>query len=650
MDEALWRPSNRRIAAAEVTRFTAFVNKSWNAQATDYRRLHRWSVEHPEQFWDAMWGFAEVVADTKGDTVLEHGERMPGARWFPQAWLNYAENLLQRRDDGEAIVFRGEDRVRRSLSFAELYDAVSVLARALADAGVSRGDRVAGYLPNMPEAIIAMLAATSLGAVWSSCSPDFGVRGVVDRFGQIAPKVLFTADGYFYNGKKHDSLARAAEILEELPDVVRMIVVPYTEATPDIDGLPKAVGLEAFTAGYTPGDIAFERLPFDHPLFIMYSSGTTGVPKCMVHGAGGTLLQHLKEHQLQSDIHTGDRLMYFTTCGWMMWNWLATALASGATLLLYDGAPFYPDGNALFDYADEAGITHFGTSAKFIDALKKSGFKPASSHSLDSVRTILSTGSPLVPESFDFVYEHIKSDVCLSSIIGGTDIISCFALGNPALPVYRGEIQCLGLGMDVAAYDDDGNAVVGAKGELVCRRPFPSMPVGFWNDPDGAKYHAAYFEKFPGIWCHGDYVVLTENGGMIVYGRSDAVLNPGGVRIGTAEIYRQVEQLDEVVEGLVIGQDWDGDVRVVLFVMLREGVDLDDDLRGRIKDKIRRNTTPRHVPARIVQVADIPRTKNGKIVELAVRNVVHGREVKNKDALANPEALELFRGIALLET
>jgi acetoacetyl-CoA synthetase len=502
----------------------------------------------------------------------------------------------------------------------------------------------------MPEAIIAMLAASSLGAVWSSCSPDFGVRGVVDRFGQIAPKVLFTADGYFYNGKKHDSLARVAEILKELPDVERVIVVPYTEVTPDIDGLPKAVGLEAFTAGYTPGDISFERLPFDHPLFIMYSSGTTGVPKCMVHGAGGTLLQHLKEHQLQTDIRTGDRLMYFTTCGWMMWNWLASALASGATLLLYDGAPFYPDGNALFDYADEAGITHFGTSAKFIDALKKSGLKPASSHSLESVRTILSTGSPLVPESFDFVYEHIKNDVCLSSISGGTDIISCFALGNSTLPVYRGEIQCLGLGMDVAAYDDDGNAVLGAKGELVCRRPFPSMPVGFWNDPDGAKYHAAYFEKFPDIWCHGDYVVLTENGGMIVYGRSDAVLNPGGVRIGTAEIYRQVEQLDEVIEGLVIGQDWDGDVRVVLFVILREDVSLDDDLRDRIKSKIRRNTTPRHVPARIVQVADIPRTKNGKIVELAVRNVVHGREVTNKDALANPEALELFRGISLLET
>jgi acetoacetyl-CoA synthetase len=649
MAEPLWRPSAERVAAAEITRFTAFVNQSWDVGAVDYQDLHRWSVEHPEQFWDAMWGFAEIIADRKGEVVLEDAWRMPGARWFPEAWLNYAENLLRRRDDGLAIEFRGEDRVRRSLTYAQLYDAVSVLTLALADAGVCRGDRVAGYLPNMPEAIIAMLAATSLGAVWSSCSPDFGVRGVVDRFGQIAPKVLFTADGYFYGGKKHDSLARVTEILEQLPTVEQVVVVAYTEAMPDIDGLPKAVTLEAFTAAYPPGDIAFERLPFDHPLFIMYSSGTTGVPKCMVHGAGGTLIQHLKEHQLQSDIRSGDRVMFFTTCGWMMWNWLASALASGATLLLYDGAPFYPDGNALFDYADASAMTHFGTSAKFIDALKKSGLEPANNHPLGALRALLSTGSPLAPESFDFVYEHVKNDICLSSITGGTDIISCFALGNPALPVYRGEIQCIGLGMDVAAFDDSGDALMGSKGELVCRSPFPSMPVGFWNDPDGAKYQAAYFDKFPGVWCHGDYVALTENGGMIVYGRSDAILNPGGVRIGTAEIYRQVEQLDEVLESIVIGQDWDHDVRIVLFLVLREGVSLDDDLRERVKDRIRRNTTPRHVPARIVQVADIPRTKNGKIVEIAVRDAVHGRAVKNEDALANPEALALYRDIAALK-
>jgi len=650
MDEVLWRPSVERIATAEITRFTDFVNASWQARAGDYRSLHRWSVEHPEQFWDAMWGFAEIVADTKGDSVLEDADQMPGARWFSGAWLNYAENLLRRRDDAVAIEFRGEDRVRRTLTYAELYDAVSILAQALADAGVGRGDRVAGYLPNMPEAIIAMLATTSLGAVWSSCSPDFGVRGVVDRFGQIGPKVLFTADGYYYNGSEHDSLGRVGEILGELAEVERVVVVPYTRAKPALGRIANAVTLDAFTAGYTPADIPFMQLPFDHPLFIMYSSGTTGVPKCMVHGAGGTLIQHLKEHQLQSDIRPGDRLMYFTTCGWMMWNWLASALASGATLLLYDGSPFYPNGNVLFDFADETGMTHFGTSAKYIDALKKAGFAPRTSHSLKSLRSMLSTGSPLVPESFDFVYEHIKEDMCLSSITGGTDIISCFALGNPALPVYRGEIQCIGLGMDVAAFDDHGNAVTGSKGELVCRSPFPSMPVAFWNDPDGAKYRAAYFERFPGVWCHGDYVALTEHGGMIVYGRSDAVLNPGGVRIGTAEIYRQVEQIDDVVESLVIGQDWDGDVRVVLFVVLRDGVELDERLRQRIKDRIRSNTSPRHVPAKIVQVADIPRTKNGKIVELAVRDVVHGREIKNKEALANPEALDLYRDLEVLKS
>ena len=645
MSEPLWRPSAERIAEAEITRFTELVNSAWEAQARDYAALHAWSVSNKTRFWDALWGFAEIIADTKGDIVLEDGERMPGARWFPQAWLNYAENLLRRRDDGLAIVFRGEDRVRRSLTYAELYDAVSVLRAALADAGVTRGDRVAGYLPNMPEAIIAMLASASLGAVWSSCSPDFGVRGVVDRFGQIGPKVLFTADGYFYNGKRHDSLDRVGEIVAAIPEIEHVVVVPYTQSDADLARVPRARDLEAFTAGASPGDIEFERLPFDHPLFIMYSSGTTGVPKCMVHGAGGTLIQHLKEHQLHAGLHTGDRLMYFTTCGWMMWNWLASALASEVTLLLYDGAPFHPDGNALFDFADEAGMTHFGTSAKFIDALKKSGLRPRETHALDSLRTMLSTGSPLAPESFDFVYEHVKEDICLSSITGGTDLISCFALGNPALPVYRGEIQCLGLGMDVAAFDENGKAVTGAKGELVCRSPFPSMPIGFWNDADGSKYHAAYFEKYPGVWCHGDYVLLTEHGGMIVYGRSDAVLNPGGVRIGTAEIYRQVEQLDEVLEGLVIGQDWDGDTRVVLFVILRDGVELDDALRERIRDQIRRNTTPRHVPARIVQVADIPRTKNGKIVEIAVRNVVHGQEVKNKEALANPEALELYRNL-----
>jgi len=650
MTEPIWKPSPERIAAANVTRFAQGVRESWGVDVPDYASLHRWSVERPEQFWDAMWGFADIVSESKGDTVLEDPARMPGARWFPEAWLSYAENLLLRRDDAPAIIFRGEDRVRRSLTYAELYDAVSRLAQAMREAGIVPGDRVAGYLPNMPETVIAMLATASVGAIWSSCSPDFGVRGVVDRFGQIEPRLLVTADGYFYNGKRHDSLEKVRTILAEISSIEKVVVVPYTTENPALDTVPRAVTLEDFTSGYGGEAIAFERLPFDHPLFIMYSSGTTGVPKCIVHGAGGTLIQHLKEHQLHSDIRSGDRLFYFTTCGWMMWNWLVSALASEATLLLYDGSPFHPDGNALFDFAEEARATHFGTSAKFIDAAKKAGIAPRRTHDLGDMRVVLSTGSPLVPESFDYVYSDIKEDVCLSSISGGTDIISCFALGNPALPVYRGEIQCIGLGMKVEVFDEQGRSVVGEKGELVCTAPFPCMPVGFWNDPDDEKYRAAYFDKFSNVWCHGDYVLLTEHGGLIIYGRSDAVLNPGGVRIGTAEIYRQVEQLDEVVESLVIGQDWEGDVRVVLFVVLREGVALDDELRQRIRAQIRANASPRHVPARIVQVADIPRTKSGKIVELAVRDVVHGREVKNKEALANPQALDLYRGLAELET
>jgi acetoacetyl-CoA synthetase len=643
MSEPLWTPSPERVAQANVTRFAAMVAERHGVAVDDYAALHAWSVAHPALFWDAFWDFAGIVAQTKGERVLLDGDRMPGARWFPDARLSYAENLLQRRDDAVAIVFHGEDKVRRRLTFAELYDAVSRLAGALGAAGVGSGDRVAGYLPNMPETIIGMLAASSLGAIWSSCSPDFGVRGVVDRFGQIEPKVLISADGYHYNGKAHDSRGKLAEILAELPTVERVVVVPYLSERPDVSGVPRAVVLTDFVADHPAGEIPFVRLPFDHPLVVMYSSGTTGVPKCIVHGAGGTLIQHLKEHQIHTDLRRGDRLFYFTTCGWMMWNWLVSGLASGATLLLYDGSPFYPDGNVLFDYADQEAMDVFGTSAKYIDAVKKAGLEPRRTHRLERLRAILSTGSPLVPESFDFVYEQIKTDLCLSSISGGTDIISCFILGCPVLPVYRGEIQCAGLGMKVEAFDDEGRSLTGEKGELVCTAPFPSMPVGFWNDPDGARYRAAYFDKFPNVWCHGDYVERTANGGVVIYGRSDAVLNPGGVRIGTAEIYRQVEQLDEVVESLVIGQDWEGDVRVVLFVVLRQGLELDGALRDAIKAQIRRNTTPRHVPARIVQVGDIPRTKSGKIVELAVREVVHGRPVKNKEALANPEALEQFR-------
>ena len=645
----LWEPSAERKAQANLTRFIAEVNARWNAGASDHASLHDWSIREPEHFWESVWDFTGVVGQRGRAPFLLDADKMPGARWFPQARINFAENLLRRRDRETAIVFWGENQVRRKVTFAELYEQVSVTAQALRALGVKPGDRVAAFMPNMPETIAGMLATTSIGAIWSSCSPDFGVQGVLDRFGQIEPKVLFCVDGYYYNGKSHDTLARVEEIVRQLPTLEKVVVVPYLIARPLISGIQKSIHLAGFVNGFKPGDIAFEQLSFNHPLYILYSSGTTGVPKCIVHGAGGTLLQHLKEHQLHADLKRGDRLFYFTTCGWMMWNWLVSGLATGTTLLLYDGAPSYPNPSVLFDLADTENMTLFGTSAKYIDALNKGGAKPKDTHRLTSVKTITSTGSPLVPEGFDYVYQNVKSDVLLSSISGGTDIVSCFVLGSPLLPVWRGEIQCRGLGMKVEVYGDDGEPVVGEKGELVCSAPFPSMPIGFWNDPDGRKYRDAYFARFPNVWCHGDYMELTPRGTAVIYGRSDAVLNPGGVRIGTAEIYRQVEQLTEVVESLVIGQDWDNDVRVVLFVRLREGLDLDDALIRKIKTQIRSNTTSRHVPAKIVQVADIPRTKSGKIVELAVRNVVHDLPVKNKEALANPEALELFRGLPDLQ-
>jgi acetoacetyl-CoA synthetase len=639
----MWTPSPERIARANLTAFMREMRATHRADAHDYSQLYDWSITQPEQFWGAIWSYTGVIGDRGGSEVLFDRDRMPGAKWFPHARLNFAENLLRRRDDNVALCFRGEDRVRSTVTYAELHDEVSKFAQALRAAGIGNGDRVAGYLPNMPAAVVAMLATASLGAIWSSCSPDFGVQGLLDRFGQIEPRLLIAADGYFYGGKTIDLLSRLRETVENLPSLQHLVVVPYAGARPDLQGIPRAQSLEAFTAGFTPRDITFEQLPFDHPLYILYSSGTTGVPKCIVHSAGGTLLQHLKEHRLHSDVKPGDRVFYFTTCGWMMWNWLVSALASEATVMLYDGSPFAVDGRVLFDYAQEERISIFGTSAKYIDACAKLGLEPGRTHDLSSVRSILSTGSPLAPEGFDYVYERVKADVQLASISGGTDIISCFALGNPIGPVWRGELQCRGLGMKVEVYDDDGRPVRGRKGELVCTAPFPSMPVGFWNDPDGAKYRAAYFERFPGVWSHGDYVELTAHDGLIIYGRSDAVLNPGGVRIGTAEIYRQVERLDEIVEALAIAQEWGNDQRIVLFVRLREGLALDEPLIERIRKQIRDNTTPRHVPARIVQVDDIPRTKSGKIVELAVRNVVHGRPVRNVEALANPEALALYR-------
>jgi acetoacetyl-CoA synthetase len=652
MDQPLWQPSPERIAHANLTAFTRQVRSHWGAAFDDYAGLHRWSVTEPARFWESVWSFCGVIGDAGDGPALENGHRMPGARWFPEARLNYAENLLRRRDRSPAIVFWSEDRLKSAVTCAELYSEVSRLSQALREAGVKPGDRVAGYMPNAPGAVIAMLATASLGAVWSSCSPDFGVQGVLDRFGQIEPKVLFATDGYFYNGKTIDTVDRLEEISRNLPSVEKIVVVPYTQARPRISDIPRAVNVHDLMAPYRPREIRFERFPFDHPLYILYSSGTTGVPKCIVHGAGGTLLQHVKEHQLHVDLKPGERLFYFTTCGWMMWNWLASALASRATLVLYDGSPFVAGGRILFDYADAARMTVFGTSAKFIDSAAKAGLRPRLSHRLTAMKAMLSTGSPLAPEGFDYVYREVKRDLHLASISGGTDLISCFVLGNPTGPVWRGEIQGPGLGMKVEVFDDTGRPVRSQKGELVCTAPFPSMPVGFWNDPDGAKYRAAYFEKFAGVWCHGDYIELTEHDGFVIYGRSDAVLNPGGVRIGTAEIYRQVESLDEVVESLVIGQDWPPDrptdVRVVLFVRLRDGMRLDDELVEKIRRTIRNNATPRHVPARIVQVPDIPRTRSGKIVELAVRNVVHGRPVKNLEALANPEALAHYKDRAEL--
>jgi acetoacetyl-CoA synthetase len=642
VSEPLWVPSAERVARANLTRFIAAVRQRWHVPVTDYRSLYNFSIEQPGEFWDSLWTFTGVVGN-RGDRVVDMIDRMPGARFFPDAEINFTENLLRRTDAAPAIVFRDEAGRRRSLSWAELQRDVRAFAAALTRDGVVAGDRVAGYLPNLPETIVATLGTAAIGAVWSSCSPDFGVQGVLDRFGQIEPSVLVAADGYSYAGKQHDSLPRIAEIARQLPTVRRTIVIAHVSSRPDISQIERGRLWNETLGDGRQDDSPFVRFPFNHPLYILFSSGTTGVPKCIVHGAGGTLLQHLKEHQLHCDIRRDDQVFYFTTCGWMMWNWLVTALASEATLLLWDGSPMHPTPAALFDFADDARMTLFGTSAKYIDAVHKAGLSPIDTHRLDTVRTMTSTGSPLVPESFDFVYEHIKRDIHLASISGGTDIVACFVGGNPIGPVWRGEIQARELGMRVEVFDDQGRSVREQKGELVCTMPFPSMPVGFWNDPEGVRYHAAYFERYPGVWHHGDYVELTAHDGVIIYGRSDAVLNPAGVRIGTAEIYRQVEQVPEVIESLVVGQRWENDERIVLFVRLRDGVTLTPELEDRIRLQVRRNATPRHVPARIVQVTDIPRTKSGKIVELAVREVVHGRPVRNIDALANPAALEQFR-------
>jgi acetoacetyl-CoA synthetase len=649
MTDPLWTPGTRRVQEANITRFMQLIRQERDPGVTDYKSLYRFSIASPKAFWRAIWEFAGVIGSA-GSRTVENIESMPGAKWFPDARLNFAENLLRYRDDSKALVFQSETGLSNSLSYRQLYTRVAGLASALRAIGIEPGDRVAAYMPNLPETVIAMLATTSIGAIWSSCSPDFGINGVVDRLGQIKPKVLFCAAAYTYNGKQHDCLEKVGEIQKRIDSIQKTIVTNYVDPDPKLDGLHNAELLTSFSDPEAT-EIKFERLPFDHPVYILFSSGTTGVPKCISHGAGGTLLQHLKELLLHTDLKRSDRFFYYTTCGWMMWNWMVSGLATGATVVLYEGSPFYPGPEAMFDLVDEQKITVFGTGARTISAWQKAALKPRESHSLKSLKTLLSTGSPLAPESFDYVYSDIKTDLCLSSIIGGTDIVSCFAPGCPILPVYRGEIQCLGLGMAVEICRDDGSfATVNETGELCCRQAFPSMPVFFLDDEDGSKYHAAYFEQYPGLWAHGDYATITEHDGLVIFGRSDATLNPGGVRIGTAEIYRQVDSLDEVMESICIGQDWDHDVRVVLFVRLREGMVMDDDLQTRIRKVVRDNATPRHVPARIIQVSDIPRTISGKIVELAVRDIVHGRAVKNVAALANPEALALYKDLPELQT
>ena len=639
MSTPIWKPNESQILNANVTKFISFVNQERGLKLSNYWDLHQYSINHSNDFWRLCADYCGAVGDFSGPERV--GESMVDTQWFPEAKLNFAETMLSRRDEKDAIVFRGENKIELRLSFSDLYLQVAKVQSHMRSCGVGPGDRVAAFLPNHPAAIIGMLATTSIGAIWSSCSPDFGRQGVLDRFGQIEPKMIFVVDGYYYNGKAHDTIERVKSFLDDLPSVEKVVMVEYIQTyTGDIENCSTLLEI---TSNLPDKEVEFKQVPFDHPLYILYSSGTTGAPKCIVHGHGGTLLQHLKEQQLHADIRKDDRVFYFTTCSWMMWNWLVSALASKATVMLYDGSPFYPGAKALWDFAEAEKFTLFGTSAKYIEALQKVGFSPKSGRNLEALRGMASTGSPLSAEGYDFVYSEIKDDLHLASISGGTDIVSCFVLGVPTLPVYRGEIQAPGLGMDVQVWNDEGESVRQQRGELICAQSFPSRPVFFWRDEGGQKYYSAYYEHFEGVWAHGDFAEITKHGGVVIYGRSDAVLNPGGVRIGTAEIYRQVDKIEAVLESIVIGQEWKNDVRVVLFVKMREGQELTDSLIQEIKLVIRTECTPRHVPAKILEVGDIPRTKSGKIVEISVRDIVHGLEIKNKESLANPEALEFFK-------